>query len=139
MKGRQPTAKQRRFISALLKDPDGGHIEAAKKAGYAYPGEVGLKLLRRLGPWIEEEREKSKPSYGMTPQDIIKGFEEIAQDMEHRDRFNALKALAQIHKLDDPNAVQEGARDEISAVLQTFRGATPIALQPRSQRRLPRA
>lgn len=115
------TPKQRRFIKHLLALPEGEHVQAARLAGYAAPAEVASRLLRTLASAIEETRQKSSGVIGMTPADVIRGLEQIAQDVEHRDRYNALKTLASVLRIDAAPVNRDEIRSQILDEIQTLR------------------
>lgn len=142
---RKPTPQQMRFVKAYLTTAHEQGAEAARQAGYKTASEVGSRLARRLAAVIEEERAKLNTVKRMSNEDIERGLEEIAQDREHRDRYNALKTLASIRKIDTSTGVDK--TDIAASVTEAIRvfylnsaeDAPRLARLPESKLTLPRA
>lgn len=142
----QYTPMERAFVKHYLTDAKEDHVRAAELAGYKQASTTGLKILRRLQPLLQEEQAKYLDSLVMSPADIIRGFGEIARDAEHRDRFNALKALAQMHNLLDGNLKVPDRKALLGDLVETLtelkgslKGGKLISEPSPSSRKLPAA
>jgi hypothetical protein len=111
--GRRRNPKERAFLAAYLRDPARNHIAAARVAGYANPTEQGSRVLRRLKDVIAAEEAKLSQHKSMSADEVLQGIEEVARDVEHRDRFSALLILAKIHHLIGNKDVKPGDRKKL--------------------------
>ena len=115
------TPQQRDFVRFYLTTAREVATVAARQAGYKAPSEAGSRLRKRLADFIERERLKFSEVKRMGPEDVIRGLEEIAANVEHRDRFNALKTLASILKIDAAPVDRSEIRSQIAEEIQTLR------------------
>jgi len=107
MAGSRLTPKVKAYFEVLATSAKLNGAAAAAHVGYKHPGQTAGRLKQKWPHLYQQAEDRWKNRLLMDAKEVDERLAAVARDPKHKDHFNALKTLAQMHgKLDNKLVMQ---------------------------------